>query len=171
MRRVAVVAIVSSSLGMGGLYAVDGRWGMLLACLLAGALWLFPSSYGTGQRPTVSLLFLAGAGVTGSLLGYAPVWLLTHFVILLIARDLDHFTRALQQFAGDHRGKDALTFFHAHLRWLGIVAGLGWCLGVLALNVRLPTNFAGALVLGLLLFFCMWGIVRFLARGDGSSAE
>ena len=172
MRRVAVIAIVSGSLGMGGQYAVDGRWGMVLACLLAGALWLFPSQYGAGQRPTISLLFLAGAGGAGVYLEYAPVWLLTHFVILLIAWDLDHFTRVLQQFSRDHaREKEPSALFHAHLRRLGMVAGLGWCLGMAALYVRVPTRFAGALALGLLVFLSLQGIVRFFDQGGGSNAE
>ena len=211
MRKIAIFAMVSSFLGIGIRYALDGRWEVAGGCLLAGILWLFPSQKWVNQRAAISLLYLAGAGGAGVFMGYEPVWLLTHFVILLMAWDLDHFTRALHPLTSERvtsrrfgsgdlrsflhlreslfprpklqespqtiemistRGEKGLwPPFYAHLKRLGIVAGIGWSLGMFALTVRLPTSFAAALLLGLLVFFSLRGIVRFLGQGYASSKE
>jgi len=171
MRKLAIFAMVSGFLGIGIRYALDGRWEVAGGCLLAGVLWLFPSQRMVNQRAAISLLYLAGAGGAGVFMGYEPVWLLTHFVILLMAWDLDHFTRALYLFTAEPGEKDIWPPFYIHLKRLGIVAGIGWSLGMLALYIRISTSFAAALLLGLLVFFGLRGIVHFLGRGYASSAE
>jgi hypothetical protein len=168
MRRVAYLAIVAASLGTGLQYALDDRWWVVLACGLVGALWLLQSKYGAELRPTVSLLFLAGVGGVGTFFSYNPVWLLTNLLVALIAWDLDHFTRDYQQFSvGQARESDDPALFKAHLKRLGIVAMLGWSLGVVALNVQFSLNFASALTLSLLALLSLRQIVRYLGREGG----
>jgi hypothetical protein len=168
MRRIAYLAIVAASLGTGLQYALDDRWWVVLACGLAGALWLLQSKYGVELRPTVSLVFLVGVGGVGTFLSYNPVWLLTNLVVALIAWDLDHFTRDYQQFSlGQARKSDNPALFGAHLKRLGIVAMLGWSLGVVALNVQISLNFTGALILGLLALLSLRQVVRYLGREGG----
>jgi hypothetical protein len=168
VRRIAYLAIVAASLGGGVQYALDDRWWVVLACGLAGALWLLQSKYGAELRPTVSLLFLAGVGGVGTFLSYNPVWLLTNLVVTLIAWDLDHFTRDLQQFSmGQTRNTEEPALFRAHLKRLGIVVILGWCLGVVALNAQISLNFTGALILSLLALLSLRQVVRYLDREGG----
>ncbi len=52
----------------------------------------------------------------------------------------------------------------AHLKRLGITAGLGWLLGALALGVRLNFSFTGALALGLLLVLSLGLAMRRMTR-------
>jgi hypothetical protein len=168
MRRVAYLAIVAASLGCGFPYALDNRWWVVMACGLAGALWLLQSKYGTDLRPTVSLLFLAGVGCAGTYLNYNPVWLLTNLVVTLIAWDLDNFARDFQQFSmGQTRKTDEMPLVRAHLKRLGIVAMLGWSLGFVACNVQISLNFTGALILGLLALLSLRQVVRLLSREEG----
>lgn len=171
MRRVALLAMVSGALGLGVQFAVDGRWQMGLVCLLAGGIWMVPAPYHQ-RRATVGLLVLVGAGVAGVFLDYSPVWLLTQFVLLVIAWDLDHFTRLLEPFTHDHlREKEVTGQFYAHLRRLGGVAGAAWVLGMVALTVRISTSFVVTLILGLMMFFGLRGLMRLSGQREDSGTE
>lgn len=161
MRRAAIVPILAVSLGMGFPYALDGHWWVVLACGLAGGWWLFQSLAGSGRGSTVSFVILAAVGSVGVFLGHDLVWLLTNFVMLLVAWDLDHFGGVLAQFSGGQDGdKEEAALVRAHLIRLVSVAGAGWVLGLAALNVRIPTNLGGAMVLGLLVLVSLRRVVR-----------
>jgi hypothetical protein len=149
------------SLGIGSQFALDGRWWIALACGLAGVLWAPRSRFGAKLRATVSLLFLTGVVGVGIILGYNSIGLLTNMVVTLVAWDLDHFSRDLQQFAMDQAlEKGKMTMFNAHLKRLGIVVGLGWFLGVIALNIQISINFTVALVIGLLGLLSLLQVMR-----------
>ena len=161
MCKVVILAIVIASLGMGSQYALDDRWWIALACGLAGVLWLPRSRFVAKLRAVISLLFLTGVGVAGIILRYNLIGLLTNIVILLVAWDLDHFSRDLHQFVMDQDlEKDKMILFKSHLKRLGIVLGLGWILGVIALNLQIAINFTVALVLGLLGILSLLQVMR-----------
>jgi len=172
VRKVVILAIVAASLGTGFTYLPDDRWWMVLVCGSVGVLWLLQLRFGSELIQNVSFLFLAGAGGVGIFYRYNSIWLLTNMVILLIAWDLDRFIRVLQPFSMDQAGKNNVSaLFRAHLIRLGIVSGLGWGLGVVALIVQISLNFTSALVLGLLALLSLLQAVRFLRReGDYESA-
>jgi hypothetical protein len=87
-------------------------------------------------------------------------------VLLLVAWDLDHYTRVHQEFEKDQTNiKTASTLFYAHLKRLGVIAGLGWCLGILALNLRVQISFFVALVLISLAILGLRQVTRYLIRG------
>lgn len=165
MRKAANIAIIAASLGVGSQYALDDRWWVVLACGLAGTLWLFQSKQDADLIPAISTLFLVGVCGTGTFLNYNLVWLLTSLVVILIAWDLDRFTRDFEQFSmGQASKKDDPALFRAHLVRLGIVVILGWSLGVVALNVQVSFNLPGALILGTLALLSLRLFMRFLDR-------
>jgi hypothetical protein len=155
---------VAASLGVGFPFALDGRWWVVLACGLVGALWLLLSNRDAELRPTASFLFLIGACGAGTFLSYNSVWLLTNLVVTLIAWDLDRFTREFQLTSkGQPSNKNEQAVFRAHLKRLGIVVLLGWSLGVVALNVRISLNFVSAMILVTLLLLSLRQVVSFFA--------
>jgi len=165
MYRFAVLAIVTATLGTGSIYLLDDRWGMVLLCGVVGILWLLQFKYHVELMPILSFLFFTGAVGVGIFLKYNSIWLLTDMVILLIAWDLDRFTREIQPFSKDQERKnDVSALFRAHLKRLGIVALTGWSLGVVALRVQISLNFIGAMVLGLLALLSFLQIVRYFRQ-------
>jgi hypothetical protein len=107
-------------------------------------------------------------GGPGLRVGWCSVVAPINLLVALIAWDLDHFTRDYQQFSvGQARESDDPALFKAHLKRLGIVAMLGWSLGVVALNVQFSLNFASALTLSLLALLSLRQIVRYLGREGG----
>jgi len=166
MHKAAMSAIVVVSLGMGLPYALNEQWLGFLACILTGALWAYPSPYFAGPRSTVSLLLLAVFGSFGVFLGQSQLWLLTSLVILLIAWDLDHYTRIFQEFDKNQAGGQKSTeLFTSHLKQLGLIAGSGWILGVVALNIRIQISFSVALFVTLLMVLSLRHVARNLTQG------
>ncbi len=168
MRRIAVFSILAASFGIGMQFALNQRWWGVLASVLAAALWLYPSQNKPEQMAGVSFLFLGALVLVGIFLGYSPMGALTSFVILLIAWDLDRFASILLKFLEDrNREKYYSKLVFSHIKRLGMVAGLGWCFGMIALNVRVSTSFAGALVLSLLLLISLYAVVRLSPENHG----
>jgi hypothetical protein len=161
----AVLAIAAASLGTGFTYSLDDRWWIVLACVLAGVLWSFQSKIGPEVIKALSFLFLAGAVGMGIYYQYHSIWLLTNMVILLIAWDLDHFTRVLQPFSNDQaRKKRVSDLFRAHLLRLGAAALAGWSLGVAAIRVQIALSFLGALGLSVFTLLSLLLAVRYLKQ-------
>ena len=170
MRKTALIAILIAALSIGLPYAFNRRWWGLIMPLLAGSLWFFglppyhtrPADQRKGNLSSaLSFFTLAGFGSAGIFFGYSPIWALTSFVLLLIAWDLNHYTQIHQAFKDQESNKKTvLELFYAHLQRLAILAGLGWGLGLLALNIRTQINFT----IALLLIFVMITSLRQVAR-------
>ena len=88
-------------------------------------------------------------------------WLISALVAALIAWDLDHFANILDDAAAI---RDEANLKRRHLLRLGIVSGLGWLLGIVALNVRITFGFSLTLLLGLLLIVSLAGAIRYIRR-------
>ncbi len=158
MRKVTTL-VVGLAVTLSALpYALQGRWGLVLACVLAGSLWLVPPKFGTGTLPGLGALFLFGFGTAGQFLGVHPTWLLGQAAFTLAAWDLALFSRENSGFEGEANQQALAGLFRAHLARLGIVVITGWALGMAAQYLRLPLGFSGALVLGLLAFLGLRGI-------------
>ena len=165
MRKVAFAMILMATFGMGVPFALAGGWWWVLVCIIAAMLWLWPSKFAAHRRPTISFLILAGVGGAGALIGHPPVWQLTSFVALLMAWDLDHYQRTYRAFADHLVHKNQINpLFYAHLKRLGIIAGLGWCLGMVALHIRIQINFALALLFAFLIILGLRELVQYLVQ-------
>ena len=165
MRKIAVGMILIAAFGMGLPFALVGHWWGFLVGMLLAVLWLWPSANGVNSRPAIIFLILASMGALGSLLGHPPAWQLTSFLFLLTAWDIDYYQRTHQIFADQPAQKNRVnTLFYAHLKRLGIIAGLGWCLGMLALNIHIQINFALALFFAFLIILGLREFVRYLAQ-------
>jgi hypothetical protein len=169
VRKFAFASIIFAALGVGLPYVLDQQLWAALVCLLATLLWLNAVRRESESSANFSFLVLAVLLALGVLLRYPPLWLLTDFAVLLIAWDLTRFASVLQQFSPgpDHMVEHRVLIF-SHMKRLGLMVGLGWSLGVLALNVRFSLGFAGALLLGFLVFFSLQAILRNLPRESQS---
>ena len=163
MRKVALTFIVLAALGVGIPYALNQQLWAVLVCVLVALLWLDAVRQRIELRANFSFLVLAVLLALGVLLKYPSLWLLTSFAVLLIAWDLTHFVSVLWQFKPkpDHM-IDHKALILDHMKRLGVMVGLGWGLGLLALNVRFSLGFASALLLGFLIFFSLQAILRSL---------
>ena len=157
MRRLIAVAIGLGALGMAATFALAALWGWVVAIVIVGLFWLAEPRHGLRWVATLGLLFFTAAAVVGVLLRLSTFWLLSSLVALLAAWDLGHLRGYLDDVA-DIRNKAELT--RAHLKRLGIVAGLGWFLGVAALGVRLTFDFGWALALGLVVVVSLSRAIR-----------
>jgi len=163
MRKVLLFAMLFLSLSMGLPYALNGQWWGLFASILTGTLWAYPSPKLASLRSTISLLIFASISALGIFFNHSYLWLLTNFTLLLIVWDLDHYTRIFREFEEHQTNqKSTAALFYTHIKRLGILTGLGWCLGFIALNIRINISFMVALILVLLLIFGLRQVARYL---------
>jgi hypothetical protein len=142
-------------------YAMVGRWGWVAAIMLVGLVWLSEPWHEQGWVSTLGLLALTGAAAMGVLLALPTFWLLSGLVAVLVAWDLSYFEQQLNAME-DVRNEGELM--RTHLWRLGAVAGLGWILGVVALNIQLRFAFIWALLLAFLAVITLSQAVRHMRR-------
>jgi hypothetical protein len=153
MRRLLAASIGLATLCLLAAFVPHGRQGWTLVIVLLGSLWLTTPLHGLRWASTLAWAFFVALAALGVLLGRPTLWLLCGVVAALLAWDLSYFSDYLDDVAKAHNGAhlERAELERAHLKRLGITAGLGWLLGALALGVRLRFDFTGALALALLL--------------------
>jgi len=161
MRSFIAITTGFATVALAAVYASAGMWVWVSAILLLGALWLLQSWRGQRWMPTLGLLSFTTAALMGAFFNLPSFWLLTGLVAALIAWDLDHFAAVLDD-VSVIRNETSLK--RHHFRRLGIVSGLGWLLGVAALNVRFTFGFSVTIVLGVGLVAAMSGAIRYIRR-------
>ena len=161
MRILTAIATGFAALTLAAVYAAAGLWVWTAAILLLGVLWLTQSWRGQRWMSSLGLLSFTAAALMGAFFNLSSFWLLTSLVAALAAWDLDHFGAGLDD-APDIRNEADLK--RSHLGRLGIVSGLGWLLGVGALNVRFTFGFSVTVVLGFVLFVSLSGAIRHIRR-------
>ena len=166
MRTAAIAAIVLAVLALAAAFAQAGRWPWAGLSLLAAVPWVTEPWHRQRWPISVGFLWLAVPISMAALAGISPVWLLTVVVLALIAWDLIEFGRHLEQVDREERGPEQVRI---HLLRLGLVAGLGWILGLVAVQVRLTYSLAWVLVIGLLLIIGLSRSVRRLRREGDSN--
>jgi hypothetical protein len=161
MRTLFILNVGLAMVALGASFALSTGWGWVIATGFIGLLWLTGAWQGQTGTSTMGLFFFAAAAAVGVILRLPTAWLLSSLVAALVAWDLHHFMHYLSQIS-DVRDKRALI--KGHLWRLGIVAGLGWLLGVVALSVQITFDFIWALALGLLVITSLSGVIRYLRR-------
>lgn len=163
MRKVAWLGIALAVI-LGALpYALADRWGLVLACVIAGLLWFVPTQSNRDFLPSLGALSLVGLAVAGQFLSVRPEWLVGQVAITLAAWDLARFSRESEGFAGEANRRALAGLFRAHLVHLGVVVAFGWGIGMAALYLRLSFGFVGALVLSTLVLLGLRQGVRAIA--------
>jgi hypothetical protein len=161
MRKLFVLDVGLAMLALGASYALAGHWIWVMVTGFIGLLWLAGAWRGQRWTSTLGLSFFTVAAAIGIMLRFPSVWLLSSLVAALVAWDLDHFVQDLSQ-VKDIRDETALI--KGHLWRLGIVVGLGWLLGVVALSVQITFDFIWTLALSLLIITSLSGVIRYLRR-------
>lgn len=161
MRALIAVVIGLATVGLAAGYVATERWSWVAIILLMGLLWLAEPLHGARWVATIGLLFFSTVAVVGVFLDLPTVWLLTSLVAVLVAWDLGHFAHYLDD-VPEVRKEPELTV--NHFRRLGIVAGLGWILGVVAINIHVTLDFVLTLALALLIVIALSGTVRHVRR-------
>lgn len=161
MEKLIRSAIGLATLILAASYALSGGWAWVAGILLVGVFWLSEPWHGHRWASTVGLVVLTTLSALGAVWEFPPLWLLTCLVALLVAWDLSYFAHYLDNVT-EIRHQDA--YINTHLRRLALVAGLGWLLAAVALNVQLTFGLIAALVLGLLLMMSLSRAVRYMRR-------
>jgi hypothetical protein len=159
VRTLIAVAIGSATLLLALNYALTARWNWVAAIAAAGLLWLAGSWHGRRWVSSAALTVFTVTAAAGVILRFPPLWLLSSVVAVLAAWDLERFAHYLGE-VGDVR--DEAELMRSHLRFLGFVVALGWCLGVVALSVRFTFDFVPTLALGLLVIMTLSGMIRYM---------
>ncbi len=166
MRTLIAVVIGLATLGLAAGYVATERWTWVAGILVVALLWLAESWHGARWVASSALLLFTGAAVVGVFLDLPTLWLFTSLVAVLVAWDLDRFANHLDD-VPEVRDETALTT--SHVRRLGVVTGLGWILGLVALNVRFTFDFVVTLALALLVIVALSRAVRQVQREDEAS--
>lgn len=161
MQKILAAAIGLATLPLAATYGWHAEWAWVAFIVLVGLLWLTEARHGQRWLATVGLLCFATLAAVGIISTFSAFWLLTSLVAALCAWDLSHFTHKLNDIT-DIRKQE--QYIRAHLQRLGIVAALGWLLGLVALNLQLTVGFISALALAFLVIISLSGIIRYLQR-------
>jgi hypothetical protein len=166
LRTLIAVVIGLATLGLATGYAVTERWTWVAGISIIALLWLAEPWHGAHWVAALALVLFTGAAVVGVFLGLPTFWLFSSLVAVLVAWDLDRFANHLDD-VPDVRDETALTA--SHIRRLGIATGLGWILGLFALNVRFTFDFVVTLALALLVIVALSRAVRQVQGEDETS--
>jgi hypothetical protein len=161
MRWLVTGCVITAVLLLGAAYGLGNYWVGLLPVILIGIIWLAGVWLGRSWPTTVGLVGLVLITAVAALLGLAPILLLTGMALALFAWNLGNVNRMLTA-VPDIRDESALI--KTHLQWSGGTIGLGWLLGLIALNIQFSINFWWALVLGIVVVFALSHLVRRLQQ-------
>jgi hypothetical protein len=153
--------VVTAVLLLGAAYGLGNYWIGLLPVILIGIIWLAGVWLGRSWPTTVGLVGLVLITAVAGLLGLAPVLLLTGMALALFAWNLGNVNRMLTAIP-DVRDEPALI--KTHLQWSGGAIGLGWLLGLIALNVQFSLQFGWVLALGMMVVLALRWFVRRLQQ-------
>lgn len=163
MRKIALILIAVVSISIGIPFVINNQWWGVIACSLIGVLWLLPTRSNSNLRSALCLFAFSFLGALGYLFGHSPWLLLTNFVLLLIAWDLDHYSYIFYKYEQDQANRKMVRLhFYAHLKRLGLLAALGWLMGAMAMNIRIQISFSIALLFILLVFLFLRQVARTL---------
>ncbi len=157
----AGVGVAALSFGLGS--GIGARWALVFISVGLALLWLLGQRY---QRLFVGYLAMLGfvaAAMAAVLVGAPTFWLLLSIVATLVAWDLDRFRQRLRS---AERVVDEDTMVRAHLRRLGVVAGVGLVCGGVALSFELTLAFGWVLVLAVLALLGLSRAIRFVREAS-----
>lgn len=160
MKRAARIAIGFATLMLALGFLLGGAWMDAGAALALGGLWLVGLRRDWYGMEAFGLVGFAGLAAAGMVRGFS-LFPLTSVVAALAAWDLQRFARGLED-AGAVIGANALT--RSHLWQLGILGGLGWMLGAVALDIRVSLGFGWALLLAALAIAGLGRAVHWLSQ-------
>ena len=161
IRWIVIVGLMVASLLVGTAMVIDGYWAGLLLLAIIAASWLAGIWYGRSWLTTLGLVGLILVTAVGGILELLPVLLLTAVALALFAWDMGNYGRALAV-VPDVRDEPGLI--KIHMQWAGGMIGLGWLLGLIAINVQLPLNLGWTFGLGLVVVLGLRWLVRRLQR-------
>jgi hypothetical protein len=161
MQKSVTAAIGLATLGLAVSYASTARWNWVIAIVLAGLLWSTELWHGYTCASTAGLVFYTAVAIVGVIAGVPVFWLFSSLVAALVAWDLSCFAGYLHDVADVRNKRDLIS---NHYRRLGVVAGLGWSLGVVTLSVQLSFNFVWTLALGLAAIISLSQVIRYVRR-------
>jgi hypothetical protein len=165
MRKLAITLVVVLTIAIGLPYLLSQQWWGLIICLFAGVLWSFPSAYRMDLRSIISLIIFVILGTLGIFFNQDPLWSLTSFFLLLVTWDMDRYSRIYREFEMDpYNQNESSILLYAHLKRLLMVAGLGWLLGWVVLNIRVQISFSIALLLIVFLVLSLRQAALYLSR-------
>ena len=163
MRGIVIGSLVTAVFFLALAFALENLWVGLLLSLFIGAVWLAGFWYGRSRLVTVGFVSLIFATVVAVILDVSPTILLTGIALALFAWVMEdvggQFTAV-----SDVRGESELI--KKHVQWAGGLIGLGWLLGMAALNLQLTLTFGWVLLLGVIVVFALSRFVRRLQQEE-----
>jgi hypothetical protein len=164
MRWMVQGSVAIAVLLVGIAFSLTQIWSGLPLSILVGALWLAGDHTGRSWLAAVALVSLVLVTAVGGILGVSAALLLTAIALALFAWTMGNVSRPLTAVTDVRREPDLIK---THARWAGGIIGLGWLLGLIALNLQLTLTFGWGLLLGIVVVFTTSRFVRRLQREPG----
>ena len=138
-------------------FTASGLFPWTLLPVAIGLAWWLGRSRGWRWIASPAMVCLVILDAFGMLRAVFPAWMLAGAAAALAAWDLDHFSQRLASAARVERERQWVS---AHLRRLGVVAGLGSLLGLIGLSLQIQLGLGWAIALGLLAVVSLAQAVR-----------
>jgi hypothetical protein len=157
MRGIVIGSLITAVLLMGAAFAAATLWIGVLLSLFVGAIWLAGLGYGRSRLMGLSLAGLVTTAAVGAVLDVSPTLLVTSIALALFAWTMGDVA---EQLTAVPEMRDEAAVIKKHVQWAGGVIGLGWLLGVVALNLQLGLAFGWVLLLGIIVIIALSLFVR-----------
>lgn len=157
MRGIVMGCLITAVMLMGAAFAAANLWIGVLLLLFIGAVWLAGMGYGRSRLISLSLAGLIATSAVGTVLDVSPTILITGIALALFAWTMENVA---EQFTAVSQVRDEKEVIKKHVQWAGGIIGLGWLLGVAALNLQLGLTFGWVLLLGIVVVIALSLFVR-----------
>ena len=161
MRGIVIGSLATAVFLIAFAFALENLWVGLLLSLFIGGIWLAGYWYGRSRLVTAGLASLIFVTVVVVILDVSPTILLTGIALALFAWTMENVEQQLTAVSAV-RGESELI--KKHVQWAGGLIGLGWLLGVVALNLQLTLTFGWVLLLGIVVVFALSRFMRRLQQ-------
>jgi hypothetical protein len=161
IRWIVIGCLITAVLLISAAFILANYWVGLPLVIVIGGIWLVGVWHSRSWLTTLGLVGMVMVTAVGAVLGLSPILLLTGVALAVFAWSMGNVARLLNA-VSDVRDESSLI--KTHVQWTGGVIGLGWLLGLIALNGQFSLKFGWVMGLGVVIVLALSWFVRRLQQ-------